>query len=217
MFSHVVSLGFFCSVALELERVNLRSQSGPFDWTISELAGVRKLIEDHFIDLLNPLYLVQNEQYPYIISNTKYQVDFYHDFKPELTISEQLPAITIKYERRIATFYEMIKEPTLFVRYIKSEAEYQLLEETYDDFLAMLKAYHMANELLLIKNNEIGEEGKPLPNLYSVEKDERDVVARKFLGKNLKLEMYLRGPIIAYEEKQKNALWLREKRRKLKN
>lgn len=31
-YRHFISLGFFCSVASELERYGLRSASGPFDW-----------------------------------------------------------------------------------------------------------------------------------------------------------------------------------------
>ena len=47
-FSHFISLGYFCSVALELERVGLRSASSPFDWLVSDFSGVIDLIENHF-------------------------------------------------------------------------------------------------------------------------------------------------------------------------
>lgn len=38
-YKHVISLGFFCSVALELERKGLRDASYPFDWLISDFQG----------------------------------------------------------------------------------------------------------------------------------------------------------------------------------
>lgn len=31
-FKHFISLGFFCSVASELEKYGFRTTSGPFDW-----------------------------------------------------------------------------------------------------------------------------------------------------------------------------------------
>ena len=38
-YKHFISLGYFCSVAMELERFGLRSESGPFDWVISDMRG----------------------------------------------------------------------------------------------------------------------------------------------------------------------------------
>lgn len=52
-YKHVISLGFFCSVALELERKGVRDASYPFDWLISDFQGVIKVIENRFYDFLN--------------------------------------------------------------------------------------------------------------------------------------------------------------------
>lgn len=38
-YENFISLGYFCSVALELQRLGLRSCSSPFDWCISEWSG----------------------------------------------------------------------------------------------------------------------------------------------------------------------------------
>ncbi len=46
-FEHVISLGFFCSPALELKKLGFRDASYPFDWVISEWGG-RTLYEDSF-------------------------------------------------------------------------------------------------------------------------------------------------------------------------
>lgn len=51
---HYISLGYFCSIAMELERLGLRSESSPFDWLISDFEGVIHAIENHFEDFLNP-------------------------------------------------------------------------------------------------------------------------------------------------------------------
>ncbi len=34
-FKNYISLGYFCEVAKDLERLGLRNQSSPFDWVIS--------------------------------------------------------------------------------------------------------------------------------------------------------------------------------------
>ena len=43
-----ISLGYFCSVASELERYGLRGESYPFDWVISDFGGVVEAIQNNF-------------------------------------------------------------------------------------------------------------------------------------------------------------------------
>lgn len=79
-YKHVISLGFFCSVALELERKGLRDASYPFDWLISDFQGVIKVIENRFYDFLNIDFFSQNKECMHIFKNSKYNIEFYHDF-----------------------------------------------------------------------------------------------------------------------------------------
>lgn len=59
-FKHYISLGYFCSVALELEKCGLRSQSSPFDWNITwSFKGVIEAINNRFEDALNEQMLFQ--------------------------------------------------------------------------------------------------------------------------------------------------------------
>lgn len=37
-----ISLGYFCSIAMDLEKLGLRNESLPFDWVISDFEGVSK-------------------------------------------------------------------------------------------------------------------------------------------------------------------------------
>ena len=54
-YQNVVSLGFFCSPAIELNNLNLRKSSQPFDWLISsKFNQVLELINNGFEDFLNP-------------------------------------------------------------------------------------------------------------------------------------------------------------------
>ena len=47
-YSNIISLGFFCSVATEIERIGMRSCSYPFDCVISDFKNVEDMIENHF-------------------------------------------------------------------------------------------------------------------------------------------------------------------------
>ena len=72
-----ISLGYFCSVALELERIGLRSASYPFDWTISDFEGVIDAIENNFIHFLDYEYLYQNKEIHSHYRNKKYRISFF--------------------------------------------------------------------------------------------------------------------------------------------
>ena len=51
-YKHFISLGYFCSVALELERIGLRNCSSPFDWCITEWKGLEKALTTRFQNFL---------------------------------------------------------------------------------------------------------------------------------------------------------------------
>ena len=40
-----ISLGYFCSIAIDLEKLGLRTESSPFDWVISDFEGVMLAIQ----------------------------------------------------------------------------------------------------------------------------------------------------------------------------
>lgn len=59
-YKHVISLGSFCSPALEIERLGLRDGSYPFDWVLSRsMNNVVELISNGFSDLFNVDYFYQ--------------------------------------------------------------------------------------------------------------------------------------------------------------
>ena len=213
MYEQVISLGFFCSVALELKRLNLRSGSGPFDWVISDLKGILRLMENNFEDFLNPKFLVQNKVYPYIYVNIRYLIEFYHDFNPNIPMEAQIEEIQNKYKKRIEKFYHDITTPTLFVRYIKNQEEYDFICKTHNDIISVLKKFNIHNDWILIGNDEIQLNSMPI---YQVAKDTNDVVARKFLDKNNKLLELLNGPIIPQSVRHTNKIWSMKERKRHK-
>ena len=133
-YDNIISLGFFCSTALELERIGLRSNSSPFDWVISfDISKLIDLINNGFEDILNIKYLKQYKSNPNFYVNIKYDIHFYHDFDKYKTLESQLKDIDNKYRRRIKKFYEDIKSKTLFVRYISNKEECIYIEENLSE------------------------------------------------------------------------------------
>lgn len=203
---HYISLGYFCSVALELEKLGLRSESSPFDWLISDFEGVIHAIQNHFEDFLAPEYLAQNTRDRSHYKNTKYDVQFFHDFDAYQSLDDQLPSVQAKYCRRIERFYKSITEPTLFIRYINNSQksgsrskEIQWIEENYDSVLALLKSFNNENDILFIANDGVTSEKI---KLYNVPKDENDTVARSPFDKNRELSDFFNN--IDFPEKQHN-------------
>lgn len=182
-YEHIISIGSFCSVAMEIERIERRDGAYPFDWCISELEGVLKLIENDFKDFMVYDELMQNivEHSHYM---NQYGIQFFHDFNSYEPLKDQLHTVHKKYLRRIRRFYKSIKEPTLFVRYVRDQKEMNYITENYSTIMKLLKKFNLQNELILIINNDIDCYDV---QCYKVEKDRNDTVARRFLEKNEEL------------------------------
>lgn len=203
---HYISLGYFCSVAIELEKLGLRTESSPFDWLISDFEGVLCAIQTNFEDFLNPDFLAQNTRVRSRYKNTKYNLQFFHDFDQYQSLQSQLPSVQDKYNRRIQRFYKSITEPTLFIRYISDEQktdntskELLWIEENYDSILATLKSFNEKNDILFIANDGISSSKF---KIYNVPKDDNDVVARNPFSKNPSLAEFFHN--IDIPERQKN-------------
>ena len=218
-FSNVISLGFFCSVAGDLERLGLRSFSGPFDWVWSTWTGVFGAMKVGFKDFFNQENFEQAKQDSCIYADRKYDIVTFHDFSKYRSFDSQYFDVKSKYQRRIHYFYEHIKEPTLFVRYVwngeykgKKCEEIKQIEKDYDEFLKLIKSYNMKNEVIFIVNDDVSSDILPL---FHVEKDEGDVVARHPCFKNENLKRYFEE--MNLEGKKDNLKKYHEKMRKNQN
>lgn len=201
-----ISLGYFCSVASELEKLGLRTESSPFDWVISDLEGVISNIQNCFVDYLDYNFLSQEVYNHAIYTNTKYNISFYHDFDKYASLKEQLPQVLEKYNRRIERFYKSISSPTLFIRYISDEEtvhgiskELLYIEENYEQILKSLKSFNQCNDILFIANDGVSSSKL---NIYHVSKDDNDTVARNPIYKNPYL--YKKFSNIEIPNKQEN-------------
>ena len=185
---HYISLGYFCSVASDLEKLGLRECSSPFDWLISDFEGVMLAIQEHCVDFLEYRYLSQDQKRHHVYKNTKYNIKFCHDFSKYKSLQEQLPNIRKKYNRRIERFFDAITTPTCFIRYVSDEktidgksSELVYIENNYDKILDIIKVFNKENEIIFIANEGVTSDKVPL---FNVQKDENDVVARRPIYKS---------------------------------
>lgn len=193
-YEHIISLGYFCSTAQEIERIGLRDCSSPFDWLISsDFHMVIDLIKNNFKDFLKMEHLYQSRENPSYYCNVKYQIWFYHDFNGYESLQKQLPLLQAKYKRRVENFYKNITEPTLFIRYISNEDELSFIENNMEKIDLILKEFNSRNEILYVSNNDLKSNKI---TAFCVEADPNDSVARKFLDKNNELLKYLNEVII---------------------
>ena len=153
-FTNIISLGSFCSVAMELEKKGLRGASYPFDWLISDsFECVMHEIENGFCDFLD-LQSLQREHRPDVCGNTKTRMHFYHDFSAAGSIEEQLPALQEKYARRIRRFYSDITRPTLFVRYCIFPEDEQYVMQNRAQIQRILQSYNPANRIIYVMSTD---------------------------------------------------------------
>ena len=217
-FDNIISLGYFCSVALELERLGMRSTSSPFDWSISSFEGVIAAIGNRFDGFLDYDLLLQSTTDRKHYFNSRLGIWFYHDFDEYHSLKKQLGAVADKYRRRIDRFYEDISRPTLFIRYISDEVidqdgkseELAYIEHHYEEIVSLLRSFNEKNEIIFLANT--GVESDSI-HIYPVCPDENDTVARRPFEKNGELYDFLMSidyrhrsdNLRVYYQKQKRA------------
>ncbi|MBO0440393.1 DUF1796 family putative cysteine peptidase [Candidatus Enterococcus ikei] len=172
-YENIISLGFFCSVASDLEKLGVRNASYPFDWLISSWKSVEELIDNEFEDFLSDELIYQIEGARY--KNLRYDLNFYHDFDEYKDYYSQIDQVRSKYNRRIHRFYRDIQKPTLFIRYIKDQEELAYLEENYDTVCQKLCKFNKNNNILFLMNEGNYQTHLPI-NFVSI--DDEDIVNR---------------------------------------
>ena len=199
-YTHFISLGYFCSVAMELERFGFRNASYPFDWLITpRFDQVIRAIDTHFDGMLDYEVLEQDTVKRQIYHDLGFKFSFVHDFNKYTPLSKQLPDVQEKFRRRIDRFYRDIAEPTLFLRYINDElassddcsndkhssesretkykpAELLWIENNLEHILSTIRQYNPNNDILWIANSGVTSDHI---RIYNVEKDPDDNVARR--------------------------------------
>lgn len=195
MYKHVISLGWFCGPAMELEKVGLRDASYPFDWLLThDFKNVILSIKEKKIYNLKLGNMLQYEKVPSHWYNKEYIISLFHDFSEYEYLEKQLPAVNAKYARRFARFYTAIQEPTLFIRYVKDKDELHYIYENEEKINQILQRYNGENVIKYIVHRDIMEDlnvgGKNNKFIY-VSPDKNDILARSFFDQCDDFKTYL--------------------------
>lgn len=191
-----ISLGYFCGIAQDLEKLGLRNFSSPFDWGISSFSNVITAIDNHFDNFMNYDNLSQSVSCKKHYCDEVYKFYFFHDFSEYKTLDDQYDSVKEKYDRRIRRFLKRIESPTLFIRYISSEevdefgksVELGWIEQNYQYIISVLKKFNSENDIVFIGDESVKSESI---KVYQVVRDEDDKVSRSPIYNNDELYQYL--------------------------
>lgn len=185
-FDAIIPIGFFCGPTEWLEALDLRKQSNPFDWVITDLDHVSELIANQFHDLFDEAHLLSHSNWcneMRIVDHDHYMFRFFHDFPADVSIAEKLPEVREKYERRITRFYNMLKDSQslLFIRYVRNDDDDEARKMTR--FIEVMTALNPNFKLIVIKNTDSKWDERPhqdkILRIFEVEKDPHDCVKRQ--------------------------------------
>lgn len=184
-YDNIVSLGFFCNVASEIERLGYRDASYPFDWVTNRMSAVNELISNDFEDLIDPSKLALEElNKSFVVKHINYEFRFYHDFNCQMEIAEQCSKVKNKYLPRIERFRSLLdsNKRVLFVRYVYDQNEGNEIEK----FIKIMDRFPCKYDLLLVKNDDTDflNNCPRIIRLYSVLPDNGDSVKREFITKS---------------------------------
>lgn len=183
-YANYISLGYFCGVAEDLERLGLRNQSLPFDWMLTELPQVMAMLDNEFSGFMEFENLAQNTHARNHYHDKAYDYYSFHDFNRYDPLAEQLPVVRKKFERRIERLLTAIRQPTLFLRYISTEeltddgrsVELEWLEANLDRVRSTLTRFNPDNEIWFIGDESVHSDAI---RLFNVVNDEGRKVCRK--------------------------------------
>jgi hypothetical protein len=150
----VVSLGRACDIAYQIRRHFGQTEAYPFDWLITPIDGLIKIIRSDFSGFLDRDQLIVKDGQ---VVHRDTDVIFVHDFEEAEVdkLDELLPAIAEKYARRIDRWRKVIHshEPILFVRGSQSVGNGILADEDARSiYRALSKTYPRADIHLLAQN-----------------------------------------------------------------
>lgn len=150
-YENCISLGWFCGVASSMSRYGLRNHSGPFDWYFSDLKSVLNLMETDFYDFMAKKNLYIDANNPKIFHDKKYGFLCNHDIQNDF--ETEYEGIYQKYIRRAKKFMQDIKQPTLFIRAVRSEKEISYIEENREYIYKIIKGSNSGNEIIFLLLN----------------------------------------------------------------
>ncbi len=105
----------------------------------------------------------------------------------------ELKKVQEKFIRRINRFYKSIKIPTLFIRYISIQEDYEWISSNLKLIDNILKSYNINNHIIYIIDERVNIK-KWIPD-YTVHSDKKDWKCNHVLKQNQALKEYLLNSI----------------------
>ena len=155
MYSNCISLGWFCGTASAMSKYGLRSYSGPFDWYFSDLKSVITLIDTGFSDFLDRNNLIIDKDNDKRFYDSKYGFLFFHEIKSDL--DSDYEEIRSRYRRRIERFLELSKEPTIFLRAVRTVEEKEYISTEFKEIDRVIKKGNPGNIIVFLTTDKIGK------------------------------------------------------------
>ena len=153
MESIYIPIGDSCAVAYNLDKLKIRTMAFPFDWAKFKIKELNKILENNFKDYDKIEIVKISEKHcdleefsrpTYIVKNP-YNVTMAH----ELLTLDNLDDFKIKLTRRIARFYDNLKNKIKFVRLETSCYKSSYIQEL-DKLIYNLNKICFDYELILI-------------------------------------------------------------------
>lgn len=153
MFDYCISLGSYCAVALSMQRYGLRSSRGPFDWCVSNLESIIKVMDTDFIDFMDRknLYIAPGDKLIFV--DEKYGFRFKHDIDSDF--EKEYDNIHNKYMRIVNKFLNNISSPTCFIRSVQSLKEVEYINYNNDMIRSVIKKRNPNNDIIFLKSSSI--------------------------------------------------------------
>lgn len=153
-FENCISLGWFCGTASSLEKLGLRSFSGPFDWLFSDdFSVVLKLMDKDFLDFMKEENLVTDDVNAKRFRDIKNGLIYNHDVKSDFDIERK--NIIKKYSRRVKRFQTARRKPTMFFRTVRSNEEVKWIIENTEYINRVIKQFNNQNSITYILLKEM--------------------------------------------------------------
>lgn len=116
-FHRIISLGRACDIAYQIRRVFNQAEAYPFDWLVTPMSGLIKVIQSDFDGFIDADHLEIRDNR---VVNQESNIVFFHDFEEQQipTFKQALPQVMDKYKRRIERWRTVVNSgnPILFVK-----------------------------------------------------------------------------------------------------
>ena len=150
-----IPIGNNCSIAYQLNNLNLRFNSYPFDWAKCNISQINKVLENKFKDFsklkiskfsLNHLDIIDNKFGSYILKN-KYNINFAH----ELLKEDNIINLENKFNKRIN---KLLKCKNKYIIFILLNLQNNI-DNQINKLIINLKKYFTNFKILYISNYKI--------------------------------------------------------------